>query len=106
MGRIARAASDLLVLTTERWRPGEPNAPARGLVEGALGVRDGECELIPDRRRAIDRAIASARDGDVVLVLGRGARGGHLLDEHARPRRFDDRDEARAALRARGTVPG
>jgi UDP-N-acetylmuramoyl-L-alanyl-D-glutamate--2,6-diaminopimelate ligase len=54
----------------------------------------------PDRARAIARAIEAAREGDVVLIAGKGAEQGQEFAERTIP--FDDRESAREALRTRG----
>ena len=53
----------------------------------------------PDRRAAIERAVAEARAGDVVVIAGKGHEpyqelAGSTID-------FDDREVAREALVAR-----
>ena len=71
----------------------------------AGGVPEGADHLvIVDREEAIRRALAEARDGDVVLVLGRGhepfqQRSGHKVE-------FDDRVVARRLLEERRAESG
>jgi UDP-N-acetylmuramoyl-L-alanyl-D-glutamate--2,6-diaminopimelate ligase len=57
-------------------------------------------EVEPDRATAITRAIESARDGDVVLIAGKGAEQGQEFADRTIP--FDDREAAREALRTLG----
>ncbi|HET6583086.1 MAG TPA: hypothetical protein VFG69_06560, partial [Nannocystaceae bacterium] len=52
-----------------------------------------------DRAHAIARAIADADDDDIVLVAGKGHEDYQILG--TTKIRFDDREHARAALRAR-----
>ena len=54
----------------------------------------------PTARRAIEQAIAAARDGDVVLIAGKG----HETYQEIGGRRvpFSDAEEARAALARTG----
>ena len=57
-----------------------------------------------DRRTAIERAIAEACDGDVVVIAGKGHETYQILpDGKGGTRRidFDDRDVARDAVRKR-----
>jgi UDP-N-acetylmuramoyl-L-alanyl-D-glutamate--2,6-diaminopimelate ligase len=96
MGRLAATLADHVVLSNADDRGGESRERRMGqLLEGA---RDGDAEIVPvpDRRQAIATLVGAAEPGDVVLVLGRGARG-HPLWDGGEP--FDDRDELRAALR-------
>jgi UDP-N-acetylmuramoyl-L-alanyl-D-glutamate--2,6-diaminopimelate ligase len=60
----------------------------------------GDCELEPDRARAIDAAIAGAADADVVLIAGKG----HESYQEIAGRRhaFSDVAVARDALRRGG----
>ena len=51
---------------------------------------------VPDRRAAISQAVSLARDGDFVLVLGKGHEQGQEIAGKILP--FDDRDELRAAF--------
>ncbi len=54
----------------------------------------------PDRRRAIEAAVAAARPGDILLIAGKGHEDYQIL---GRTRiHFDDREEAAEALRRRG----
>jgi UDP-N-acetylmuramoyl-L-alanyl-D-glutamate--2,6-diaminopimelate ligase len=99
MGRAAAELADALVLTTERWAPFEPrDRLPMGLEEGAREPSGTHCDVVLERRDAIDHAIRSAAPGDVVLVLGRGAQAELLFDGHGHPHPFDDRIEARRAL--------
>jgi UDP-N-acetylmuramoyl-L-alanyl-D-glutamate--2,6-diaminopimelate ligase len=71
-GRAAREGSDHLILTGASYR-GEPRLVALAeLRAGARDVDGGTVETVINRREAIARALAAARAGDVVAVLGRG----------------------------------
>lgn len=70
MGEASGFYSDLIILTTEDPRRESPEKIAE---EIKLGIPEGrEVEIIPDRQKAIDRAIAIARKGDVVVITGKG----------------------------------
>jgi UDP-N-acetylmuramoyl-L-alanyl-D-glutamate--2,6-diaminopimelate ligase len=60
----------------------------------------GDVDVEPDRAAAISRAIELAREGDVVLIAGKGAEQGQELADRTIP--FDDREAARDALRTLG----
>jgi UDP-N-acetylmuramoyl-L-alanyl-D-glutamate--2,6-diaminopimelate ligase len=49
-----------------------------------------------DRRQAIDRAIRSAKSGDLVIIAGKGHEKYQVIGDRTLP--FDDVEVARAAL--------
>jgi UDP-N-acetylmuramoyl-L-alanyl-D-glutamate--2,6-diaminopimelate ligase len=63
-------------------------------------VRSDGYAVVLDRREAIAAAVAMARPGDAVLIAGKGHEP--YQEVHGVRTPFDDRDEARAALDARG----
>jgi len=98
MGRIASERADVVILTSDNPRTEDP---LRILEQIRAGVVDGtRCVVEPDRRAAIQRAIAEARAGDVVLICGKGHESDQIVGTERIP--FDDREEARKALRGRG----
>jgi UDP-N-acetylmuramoyl-L-alanyl-D-glutamate--2,6-diaminopimelate ligase len=98
MGRAA-AAADVAIITSDNPRSEDPNAIIAAVLAGTDGGR-ARVERIPDRRHAIQAAIDQAREDDVVLILGKGHETGQEIAGEVH--RFDDRDEARVALRAAG----
>jgi UDP-N-acetylmuramoyl-L-alanyl-D-glutamate--2,6-diaminopimelate ligase len=96
MGRIASELADVAIVTSDNPRSEEPQAIIDELVAGA--TRDVEVE--PDRATAIARAVELAREGDVVVVAGKGAEQGQQFADRTVP--FDDRETARHALRNLG----
>jgi UDP-N-acetylmuramoyl-L-alanyl-D-glutamate--2,6-diaminopimelate ligase len=93
MGRIASELADVPILTTDNPRSEDPLA----IIDEVLAGVSGEVEVEPDRREAIARAVEAAREGDVVLIAGRGAEPAQEVAGRKLP--FDDRDVAREALR-------
>jgi UDP-N-acetylmuramoyl-L-alanyl-D-glutamate--2,6-diaminopimelate ligase len=93
MGRIAWTLADVAVVTSDNPRSEDPLAIINEVLSGAP-----ELEVEPDRRAAIARAIESAREGDVVLIAGKGSEQGQEIAGTVQP--FDDRDVARELLRA------
>jgi UDP-N-acetylmuramoyl-L-alanyl-D-glutamate--2,6-diaminopimelate ligase len=96
MGRIASELADLVIVTNDNPRSEDPQAIIDAILSGVVG----EAEVEPDRGRAIERAIETARDGDVVLIAGKGAEQGQEFADRVVP--FDDRESAREALRILG----
>ncbi|GLR47208.1 UDP-N-acetylmuramoyl-L-alanyl-D-glutamate--2,6-diaminopimelate ligase [Sphingomonas astaxanthinifaciens] len=88
MGRVAAAASDLVIVTDDNPRTEDPAAIRRAVLAGAPGARE-----IGDRRAAIAAAIAEARAGDIVLLAGKGHETVQVIGDTALP--FDDAAVAR-----------
>lgn len=87
MGRIATEASDWVILTSDNPR----TEPAEAIIrEIAAGITKTNYQVEPDRRRAIQLALASARPGDLVLVAGKGHEDYQILG--TRKIHFDDRE--------------
>jgi len=90
MGEAAAANADRVIVTTDNPRSEDPQAIAEQIAGESL-------EIVLDRRAAIERALADAREGDVVVIAGKGAdtemeiAGGNVP--------FDDRAVAREVLR-------
>ncbi|RME74466.1 MAG: UDP-N-acetylmuramoyl-L-alanyl-D-glutamate--2,6-diaminopimelate ligase, partial [Chloroflexi bacterium] len=100
MGRIAARLADCTIITAEDPRTEDLAAiideTARAML--AAGAVEGRTfERIPDRGRAIFRAVQLARPGDVVLALGKGHEQSMCFGETEYP--WDDREALRAALR-------
>jgi UDP-N-acetylmuramoyl-L-alanyl-D-glutamate--2,6-diaminopimelate ligase len=93
MGRTALDLADVAIVTSDNPRSEEPLAIIDEIVAGAPGL-----EVEPDRRAAIARAIESGREGDVVLIAGKGHEQGQEIAGVKHP--FDDREVAREVLRA------
>src|SRR5436190_13372272 len=93
MGRIAQDLADVAIVTSDNPRSEDPLAIIDEIVAGAP-----ELEVEPDRRAAIARAIESGREGDVVLIAGKGHEQGQEIAGVTHP--FDDREVARDVLRA------
>jgi UDP-N-acetylmuramoyl-L-alanyl-D-glutamate--2,6-diaminopimelate ligase len=96
MGRIATELADLAIVTNDNPRSEDPQEIIEAIVAGAVG----DVEVEPDRARAIAQAVGAARDGDVVVIAGKGAEQGQEFADRTLP--FDDREAAREALRTLG----
>jgi UDP-N-acetylmuramoyl-L-alanyl-D-glutamate--2,6-diaminopimelate ligase len=95
MGAVVSRMADHAVVTSDNPRSEDPR---RIIGDIESGMADAH-EIEPDRARAIERALAGARDEDVVLIAGKGHEN---YQEIAGERRaFSDAAVARAALAAR-----
>jgi UDP-N-acetylmuramoyl-L-alanyl-D-glutamate--2,6-diaminopimelate ligase len=98
----AAAAADLAIITSDNPRIEDPKEIAAAVLSGIPAGSEHVFEI--DRRRAIDLAIDSADDGDVVLVLGRGHEPSQDLGTEKVP--FDDRQVAAHSLLRRRRFAG
>ena len=73
MTRIAYDISDMLILTSDNPRSENVEDIISDMKSG-LSIQE-QCNTItiPDRRCAINEALTNARDGDFVLIAGRGS---------------------------------
>lgn len=100
MGEIAARYSDLAVVTSDNPRTEDPARIIQDVVEGINKAAFPEDYLvIQDRREAINRAIELAREGDVVVIAGKGHEDYQIIGTTKYP--FDDRSVAREALERR-----
>ncbi len=109
MGMVAARLSDVVVITSDNPRSEDPLAIIeeirRGIPAGeAASDRAPDVTAIVDRAAAIEKAVAMARPGDVVLIAGKG----HEKTQHIGDRvlAFDDADVSRAALARRHVRAG
>jgi len=72
MGRVATSLSDWVIVTSDNPRTERPEAIIDQIVVGMDAPTRRRTETEPDRRRAIERAVEMARDGDLVLIAGKG----------------------------------
>lgn len=71
MGRAAARLADRTFITSDNPRSEDPGSIIAEISEGFAGREDAYV-AVPDRREAIAAALAGAREGDVVLVAGKG----------------------------------
>jgi UDP-N-acetylmuramoyl-L-alanyl-D-glutamate--2,6-diaminopimelate ligase len=106
MGAVASAGADVAVVTTDNPRSEGPLAIIDQILDGVPpgALADRLVLVEPERHRAIDRAVALAEPGDLVLVAGKGHETYQEADGVRRA--FDDRLEASAALERHHRAPG
>jgi UDP-N-acetylmuramoyl-L-alanyl-D-glutamate--2,6-diaminopimelate ligase len=100
MGAAAAQHADVVILTSDNPRSEDPEAIIEQLADGIPPAGSSRLERIVDRRAAIERAVALASEGDVVVVAGKGHETYQELAGGVKVP-FDDRAVARQALRAR-----
>ena len=103
MGRAAAEFSDFFIITTDDPLSEDPVEIARDVQAGAGNKAPGrDYEVVIDRRSAIRRAIEIAREGDTVLLAGKGHELSMRTAKGSEP--WDERAEAEAAIRERPAV--
>ena len=115
MGKVVARDADLAIVTSDNPRTEEPGFIIGQILDGvrevgtpqlggasALAASHKGYWVEPDRRAAIEAAIAAAQQGDVVLIAGKGHEDYQIIGKTKHP--FDDRAVARAAI-ARLPVP-
>jgi UDP-N-acetylmuramoyl-L-alanyl-D-glutamate--2,6-diaminopimelate ligase len=104
MGEIGARLADVLLVTSDNPRSEDPAAIVAEIMAGVERVpRPTQAVSVQaevDRRTAIERAVALARDGDVLVIAGKGHEQGQELAGGLKVP-FDDIAVAREALRCR-----
>lgn len=93
MGAIAVRDADLVIVTDDNPRSEDAAAIRADILQAAPGARE-----IAGRAEAIRAAIQAAREGDIVLIAGKGHEQGQIIGTQTLP--FDDADVARTMARA------
>jgi UDP-N-acetylmuramoyl-L-alanyl-D-glutamate--2,6-diaminopimelate ligase len=96
MAKAAAENSDLIILTSDNPRSEDPQAILKDAEAGLAGART-DYRIVADRAEAIREAIAHARDGDIVLLAGKGHEKTQTLRSGVVP--FDDVEVARRVLK-------
>lgn len=91
MGEIAAKHADLVIVTDDNPRSEDPAAIRADVL---VGAPDGQ--EIGDRGEAIRKAISDLRQGDTLLIAGKGHETGQIIGDKIIP--FSDQDTAKSAL--------
>lgn len=92
MGDIAVKNSDLAIITDDNPRSESPDAIRQAIAAGA----GPQAKIIGDRRAAIQWAVDELKEGDVLVVAGKGHEQGQIFADRTDP--FDDFAEAKQAI--------
>ncbi len=99
MGAIAARGADAFYATSDNPRTEPPEQIIDDMLAGIAQADRAKVIREVDRATAIARAIADAHVDDIVLLAGKGHEDYQILG--TTKIHFDDREHARAALRAR-----
>ncbi len=94
MGAAVSEMADLAIVTSDNPRQEDPMAILEDILAGMDLARPHRVD--PDRARAIGAALEASRDGDTVLIAGKGHET--YQEVGGRMTRFDDREVVREAL--------
>ena len=83
MGAVATRLSDVVIVTDDNPRSEDPALIRSAIMAAAPGATEVAC-----RREAIAEAIRISREGDIVLVAGKGHETGQIIGDKVLP--FDD----------------
>jgi len=101
MGEIAARAADIAIVTDDNPRSEEPALIRAAIVAGAKGAGAAEIIEIADRGEAISHAIAGLREGDALVVAGKGHETGQIVGDRILP--FSDHEAVAKALQEHGS---
>jgi UDP-N-acetylmuramoyl-L-alanyl-D-glutamate--2,6-diaminopimelate ligase len=92
MGAMAAAKADRVIVTDDNPRSEDAAAIRAAIIAAAPGAIE-----IGDRREAIRRAVAELRDGDILLIAGKGHETGQIIGDRIIP--FSDHEAVAAAVK-------
>ena len=96
MAQIASRLSDRLVLTSDNPRTEDPESILDDMEAGLDEVQRSQTVRITNRRQAIRTAVMMAREGDLILVAGKGHE--KYQDIQGVKHHFDDKEELEREL--------
>jgi UDP-N-acetylmuramoyl-L-alanyl-D-glutamate--2,6-diaminopimelate ligase len=92
MGAVAAAKADRVIVTDDNPRTEDAASIRAAILSEAQGATE-----IGDRREAIRRAIADLREGDILLIAGKGHETGQIIGDRIMP--FSDHEAVATALK-------
>jgi UDP-N-acetylmuramyl-tripeptide synthetase len=101
MGRIASELADLVILTSDNPRDEHPEMILDDIERGIQrGIERGHHLRISDRAEAIAQAVAMLKEGDVLLVAGKGHERYQEIAGRKFP--FSDQEQLRKVMQKNG----
>jgi UDP-N-acetylmuramoyl-L-alanyl-D-glutamate--2,6-diaminopimelate ligase len=94
MGRIGASLAKKVFITSDNPRSEDPDVIAQEILDGIDDTTNVVVEL--NRKKAIEMALASQNEDEVVVILGKGDENYQLIYDQKFP--FDDREVVRELL--------
>ncbi|MFS0688210.1 UDP-N-acetylmuramoyl-L-alanyl-D-glutamate--2,6-diaminopimelate ligase [Sporosarcina sp. 179-K 8C2 HS] len=98
MGKVAATYSSKVYITSDNPRNEEPSTIIEEILMG-INCESGKINVELDRRAAIEKAICYAKNGDVVLIAGKGHEKTQQIGQELLT--FSDYEVAEVALRTK-----
>jgi len=95
MGRVVSELSDYAIITSDNPRSEDPLSIIEDIKRG---IKKSNFSIIPERLDAIRESLALAKQGDIVLVAGKGHENYQVLAD--RTVHFDDKEAVKACLQS------
>ncbi len=91
MGEIAQRLADVVIVTDDNPRFEDPASIRKAVLEGCPGATE-----IGDRTKAIAAGLEMMKNGDVLVIAGKGHETGQIIQGQTVP--FDDVEVARSKM--------
>jgi UDP-N-acetylmuramoyl-L-alanyl-D-glutamate--2,6-diaminopimelate ligase len=101
MARAAAQLADVVYVTSDNPRTENPSAILKEIIAGFPSEGHKPLVVEIDRRKAIEKILADAQSGDVVLLAGKGHENYQIVGTIKH--HFDDVEEARRVLERQRT---
>jgi len=95
MGEIGQKYSDICFLTSDNPRTEDPHAIIEDVLKG-IDKNIDNYNVVVDRKEAIEKAISLGKEGDVVIITGKGHEDYQVIG--TTKHHFDDKEVAREFL--------
>jgi len=93
MSAVATELSDFVIITSDNPRSEEPMQIINEIIRG---IKKDNYMVLPDRTEAIKKAVKMAKDGDTILLAGKGHEDYQEIKGRRYP--FSDREVLRRAI--------
>jgi UDP-N-acetylmuramoyl-L-alanyl-D-glutamate--2,6-diaminopimelate ligase len=101
MGEVSGRLSDFTIITSDNPRTENPESILSD-IETGIKKTDGSYLKVPDRTQAIRTAILMAKDGDVIVIAGKGHETYQIFAD--KTIHYDDVEVARSILGEMGST--